>query len=180
MTRSWIDTKDMAGRRQKVGTLDRFETWVHSRPHFPAEEVLMRFRFTTGFCLLVVGIAVPVALAQTDSGKTSDASVASGRELYVAYCASCHGKDGKGKGPAASSLKTPPPDLTALAQKNDGKFPKERVLETISGETAMSAHGSRQMPVWGPFFLALSGMKEKAAKSRMEDLANYIETIQSK
>ena len=99
---------------------------------------------------------------------------------FADHCASCHGKDGKGKGPAAASLKTPPPDLTTLAQRNDGKFPKERVVETISGEAAMSAHGSREMPVWGPFFLALSGMKEKAAKARVEDLANYIETIQSK
>ena len=140
----------------------------------------MRIRFTTVFYLLVVWSAVPIALAQTDSGKASDASVASGRDLFVAYCASCHGKDGKGKGPAAASLKTPPPDLAVLAQKNDGKFPKARVLETISGETAISAHGSREMPVWGPFFLALSGMKEKAAKSRLEDLTSYIESIQSK
>ena len=114
---------------------------------FPGEEALMRFRFTTVFCLLVVWSAVPVALAQTDSGKAADTSVASGRDLFVAYCASCHGKDGKGKGPAAASLKTPPPDLTTLAQRNDGKFPKARVMETISGEAAMSAHGSREMPV---------------------------------
>jgi len=140
----------------------------------------MRFRFTTVSYLLVVCSAVPVALAQTDSGKTSDASVASGRGLYVAYCASCHGKDGKGKGPAAASLKTPPPDLTALAQRSDGKFPKAHVSEIISGEAAMSAHGSREMPVWGPFFLALSGTKEKAAKSRVEELTSYIESIQSK
>ena len=98
----------------------------------------------------------------------------------MSYCASCHGKDAKGKGPAAASLKTPPPDLTVLAQKNDGKFPKTRVMETISGENAMKAHGSREMPVWGPYFLALSGMKEKAAKARVEDLANYLESIQSK
>ena len=140
----------------------------------------MRIRFTTVFYLLVVWSAVPVALAQTDSGKAADTSVASGRDLFVAYCASCHGKDGKGKGPAAASLKTPPPDLTSLAQRNDGKFPKGHVSETISGEAAMSAHGSREMPVWGPFFLALSGMKAKAAKSRLEELTSYIESIQSK
>jgi len=139
----------------------------------------MRLPFA-GLCLLVVWSAVPVALGQTDSGKALDASVASGRDLYVSYCASCHGKDAKGKGPAAASLKTPPPDLTVLAQKNDGKFPKTRVMETISGENAMKAHGSREMPVWGPYFLALSGMKEKAAKARVEDLANYLESIQSK
>jgi len=138
----------------------------------------MRLCLACLLCLLVMGSAV--ALAQSDSGKTPDASVASGHDLYVSYCASCHGKDAKGKGPAAASLKTPPPDLTTLAQRNDGKFPKARVMETISGENAMKAHGSREMPVWGPYFLALSGMKEKAAKARVEDLADYLDSIQAK
>jgi len=131
-------------------------------------------------CWLVFASAVPIAVGQADSAKAAETSVASGRDLFVAYCASCHGKDGKGKGPAASSLKTPPADLTVLAQKNDGRFPKARVVEAISGESAMKAHGSREMPVWGPYFLALSGMKEKAAKARIEDLANYLESIQTK
>lgn len=138
----------------------------------------MHLRLTSWFCLLLVGSAA--AFAQSDSGKASDVSAASGRDLYVSYCASCHGKDAKGKGPAAASLKTTPPDLTTLALRSDGKFPKARVMETISGENAMKAHGSREMPVWGPYFLALSGMKEKAAKARVEDLANYLESIQAK
>ena len=32
-------------------------------------------------------------------------SPASGQEMYTAYCAVCHGKDGKGNGPAAEALK---------------------------------------------------------------------------
>jgi len=138
----------------------------------------MRLGMASMVCLLVVGSAA--AFGQSDSGKASEASITSGHDLYVSYCASCHGKDAKGKGPAAASLKTAPPDLTTLAQRNDGKFPKARVMETISGESAMRAHGSREMPVWGPYFLALSGMREKAAKARIEDLANYLESIQSK
>ena len=42
-------------------------------------------------------------------------SAASGEEMFDAYCAACHGKDGKGNGPAAAELKMPPPDLTTLA-----------------------------------------------------------------
>ncbi len=141
----------------------------------------MRFLFTTLGLLFCVLSAVPGVVAQAEPGKaTSDASVASGHDLFVAYCASCHGKDGKGKGPAAASLKTPPPDLTTLTKRHEGKFPMAQVADTISGESAMSAHGSREMPVWGPFFLALSGMKEKAAKARIEDLTSYLESIQSK
>ena len=38
-----------------------------------------------------------------------------GRLLFRAYCAACHGADGKGGGPAAASLKSPPPDLTLIS-----------------------------------------------------------------
>src|SRR3984957_18693829 len=39
-------------------------------------------------------------------------SPASGKEMYTAYCAVCHGTDAKGAGPAASALKTAPANLT--------------------------------------------------------------------
>ena len=39
-----------------------------------------------------------------------------------AYCASCHGVDGKGRRPAAPALKMPTTNLTTLAAKNGGDF----------------------------------------------------------
>ncbi len=36
-----------------------------------------------------------------------------GQELYADQCQPCHGDDGKGNGPAARFLATPPRDLTA-------------------------------------------------------------------
>ena len=54
-------------------------------------------------------------------------SPASAQEMYTAYCAVCHGKDGKGNGPAAEALKVPPPDLTILARKNENNYPYDRV-----------------------------------------------------
>ena len=50
----------------------------------------------------------------------SHTSAASGKEMFTQYCASCHGKEAKGDGPASAALNTPPPDLTRLAKKNDG------------------------------------------------------------
>ena len=47
---------------------------------------------------------------------------ASGKETYTQYCASCHGADARGNGPAAIALKTPPPDLTTLSNRHGGKF----------------------------------------------------------
>ncbi|HET8823864.1 MAG TPA: cytochrome c, partial [Terriglobales bacterium] len=77
-------------------------------------------------------------------------SAASGKEMYKSYCASCHGEIGKGNGPAAEALKTPPSDLTQLSKNNSGKFPTERVISILRGQATVTAHGNRDMPVWGP------------------------------
>src|ERR1035437_888659 len=45
-----------------------------------------------------------------------------GQALFQAYCASCHGKDAKGAGPAAPALKAKPADLTQIGKNNGGKF----------------------------------------------------------
>src|SRR5690242_18510605 len=52
-------------------------------------------------------------------------SVAYGRLTYSVYCASCHGKSGRGDGPVAGDLKVAPPDLTRLAARNAGLFPRD-------------------------------------------------------
>src|ERR1700747_3834949 len=49
-------------------------------------------------------------------------SAASGPEMFASYCAVCHGADGKGNGPAASALKAPPTNLTALSKNDRGKY----------------------------------------------------------
>ena len=47
----------------------------------------------------------------------------SGAAMYKQYCAVCHGKTGKGDGPAASALKQAPADLTTLAAEARRKIP---------------------------------------------------------
>src|SRR5581483_10542527 len=96
-----------------------------------------------------------------------------GADLYFAYCSACHGRDGKGGGPVAKALKTPPPDLTLLARNNGGKFPRDQVELTVRGEGNRSAHGSREMPVWGPFFLAMSNQSKNDAERRIRLLVDY-------
>src|ERR1035438_5558228 len=56
-------------------------------------------------------------------------------------CATCHGIDGKGKGPLSEQLRVAPADLTVLAKKNDGVFPVNAVYETIYGIKRIVAHG---------------------------------------
>lgn len=105
---------------------------------------------------------------------------ASGEKMYVAYCAACHGVDGKGSGPAATALKQPLPDLTQLAKKNGGNFSGVDVYEIILGYGAMpAAHGSKDMPVWGPMFSSMCGGSTKNEVSmRASNLTSYLKTLQ--
>jgi mono/diheme cytochrome c family protein len=103
----------------------------------------------------------------------------SGKEMFNAYCASCHGVDGKGSGPAASALKTAPSDLTQLAHRNGDKYPGLAVISTIKDGTP-NAHGSKDMPVWGPILLSVSPNGPAVVQQRMSNLTAYIESLQAK
>lgn len=107
-------------------------------------------------------------------------SPVSGKEMYTAYCAVCHGTDGKGGGPAASALKTPPTDLTMLSKNNGGKYPALKVSSSIRGESALPAHGSKDMPVWGTLFWKMSSGHEGEVQQRVANLTQYIESLQAK
>ena len=73
-----------------------------------------------------------------------------GAVVFRAYCAACHGDDGKGAGPVAESLHMRPSDLTGLKQRNGGEFPAYRVRRMLDASDNPPAHGARRMPVWGP------------------------------
>jgi mono/diheme cytochrome c family protein len=105
-------------------------------------------------------------------------SAGSGKEMYMAYCASCHGRDAKGDGPAAGALKVPPADLTALAQKNNGKFPANHVAAVLSGQGEVTAHGSKDMPIWGPVFSRISQGSQPEIQQRISNLTLYLKTLQ--
>ena len=105
-------------------------------------------------------------------------SPASGQEMYTAYCAVCHGKDGKGNGPAAEALKVPPPDLTILARKNDNSYPSDRVRSAIAGDVRLPAHGSKDMPVWGELFWHMSQGHSSEVQLRINNLNKHIESMQ--
>ncbi|MBL7740591.1 MAG: cytochrome c [Chitinophagaceae bacterium] len=51
-----------------------------------------------------------------------EASINSGKEIYISYCRSCHGMDGKGSGKRAEKLNTTPSDFTSAAfqKQSDG------------------------------------------------------------
>ena len=102
-----------------------------------------------------------------------------GRDLYDFYCASCHGKTGRGDGADAKNLKVVPPDLTALSSSNRGQFPADRVRAVLTGEVATASHGSKTMPVWGDVFKFLDP-NDQRAKVRVSNLTAYLESLQMK
>lgn len=129
--------------------------------------------------MLLLPISFSAAL-ETSSKKAVGKSIASGKKLFMQHCASCHSADAKGAGPAAVSLKKQPPDLTFLAKRNHGKFPYDEVYKAIDGDFDVPAHGSKEMPTWGPLFLALTGLNAHEAERLTTNLTDYIKSIQVK
>jgi len=131
--------------------------------------------------LLIGGGWFPAAqiAAQVKKTTATPTSPVSGREMYMQYCASCHGKDGRGDGPAATALKVAPTDLTTLAQKQ-GSFPELRVARVIEGSDNMAAHGSREMPIWGEVFNRMDAGGAATMKLRIGNLTQYLKSLQVK
>ena len=103
-----------------------------------------------------------------------------GPTLYTAYCAVCHGGGAKGDGPMSKALTKETPDLTRIAERHGGKFPRMLVENIISGETPLPAgHGTRQMPVWGPIFSQVAWDMD-LGRVRVDNVARYLETLQQK
>jgi mono/diheme cytochrome c family protein len=139
--------------------------------------------------LLVVGFAILASLpaGSQDQTKSNVAvktvppqynNVVDGTQLFHNYCATCHGTAGKGNGPAALALKTPPADLTVLAKNNHGKFPDLRVQYILESGTDLAAHGSKDMPVWGPIFRNMG--PDYVGRLRKVNLTDYLKSIQQK
>ena len=137
---------------------------------------------------MVVGVTVGVlASAVVSSAQTAadqqnieeQRQIESGSGLFKTYCVVCHGKDAKGTGPLASSMRRKPADLTSLSARNGGTFPAEMTQRVIDGKNPVKGHGGGDMPVWGD---ALSrsqdGGSPEVVQHRIEELVNYLKSIQ--
>jgi len=101
----------------------------------------------------------------------------SGMDNFMLYCAPCHGRDGKGGGPVAGALKTRPADLTRISARNKGVFPADSVRRFVTNGALVPAHGSTEMPVWGPTFRSLDS-SDKLVDIRIANVVSYLESIQ--
>ena len=132
--------------------------------------------------LVLLAPALGLALAAQPAPKvaTPYTQPTSGEQVYLAYCASCHGVKGLGDGPVAASLKNAVPNLATLAQRNQGKFPAAGVSQSVGGESMSRSHGTADMPVWGPVFRTLDSRSEGATNIRVYNLVKHIESLQTK
>lgn len=125
-----------------------------------------------------------IAAASTAAEPAFDPVLAElGAESFPRYCASCHGIQARGDGPAAAALIQKPADLTRIAARRGGKFPDGEIARFIDGRFTLAAHGSREMPVWGERFgdaIPDSGVAEEVARGRIAVLVEYLKSIQRK
>jgi mono/diheme cytochrome c family protein len=148
------------------------------RLRIPCLTAILLFAFSTSLTA-----QTPTSQASKPEIKNAPATYTnptSGRQMFDAYCASCHGQGGIGNGPAAAALKSAPTNLTKLAATNGGTFPASRVAEAIKGDWMTAAHGSKEMPVWGPVFLYLGQHDPAAMQLRIRNLTKYVESMQQK
>ena len=110
---------------------------------------------------------------------TAGAAEPTGDALFAKHCATCHGADGEGGGPAASAMRVVPPNLRSLAKRNGGTFPRDAIAAYIDGRQQVASHGDRLMPVWGDFLQRPEDKGSDApVRMRIEALVQFIERLQ--
>ncbi len=134
---------------------------------------------------IVFGIGYAAQSQSTDKVvvKVNTTPATSGKQMYVSYCAPCHGMNAKGDGPVASSLKQPTTDLTVLSKNNGGKYPSERIVAVLKFGIANPAHGTAEMPVWGPMLSTMNPSTDShgdLTALRISNLSDYLKSLQVK
>lgn len=138
--------------------------------------------------LLAVGVAVCLSavLAWT---AASDASPQerppredynSGAYLYRTFCATCHGDSGKGDGPVADIAVRPPSDLTVLARRHGGTYPRNEVMGVLDNTPPVAGHAPPAMPNWHRVLRTTAGDDERVVRRRLEALVDHVATLQQK
>jgi hypothetical protein len=132
----------------------------------------MHFMKSLGFALGMLSLSWVGGLATADEGTQ-------GKALFMQYCASCHGPNGAGDGPLASSLSTPPANLRLLSLRFGNPLPQDVIARFIDGRSDVKAHGPREMPVWGERFYVESYGQEAKVMERIARLVAFLQSIQT-
>lgn len=105
------------------------------------------------------------------------------RAAFMEDCSGCHGPTGEGSVALGLDLDPPAADLTSLAARNGGVFPRDYVMSTIDG-LMRGAHFSPVMPEFGAGDMGDTVIVENPdgtgtpVPSRLLALADYVESLQ--
>ena len=144
----------------------------------------MRSKLLRAFTIGAIAVSA-ATMAHAQQSSLAKQSVDLGKWEYDWHCAVCHGSSGAGEGPYSGFLTKTIPSLTTLSKRNGGVFPFDRVYETIDGRQEVQAHGTRDMPIWGRDFSAMSIRgpyynDEELAHAKILALTEYIYRLQAK
>jgi mono/diheme cytochrome c family protein len=137
-------------------------------------------RFSLFMFFAVLTACLGYAQKKSVDIKVDQTSADNGKQMFANYCAPCHGVDGRGQGPVASALQTKPTDLTMLSRNHNGEFPENHLVSVLRFGVETPAHGSKQMPVWGPVLHKLDRSigSQRTETLRIFNLVAYMKTLQ--
>lgn len=126
---------------------------------------------------------VVATLAVMLAGPAMAQDSAHGERLFVQNCAVCHGLSLRGDGPMTEVLLFQPPDLTQIARRFGGSFPRIGTAWMIDGRDIIMSHGGG-MPIYGHIFedqseiLRSRGGQTLLTSPQVVDLVAYLESVQ--
>ena len=112
---------------------------------------------------IVLGLVLPYFLLVGDAIAAGDAA-AGAKTFKSMKCASCHGKDGKGMGPAAKAMKIKAADWTDKASMSELK---DQYLKDIVSKGGKALKKSKRMPAY----------KKKLKSGDLDNLLAYIRSL---
>jgi len=130
---------------------------------------------------VLTGVACAQPAVESEDPAFDAGLAEMGADIYQRRCASCHGVDARGHGPASGALRVPPSDLTRIAHRRGGEFPAAEIALFIDGRFDLPAHGSRDMPVWGARLgeaIPESTLAEEIVRGKIATLLEYLKSIQ--
>ena len=130
---------------------------------------------------VALGLLFVAGLGCAAEALAAEYAAMSGKDLYLRFCAACHGDAGRGDGPVSKSFAVETPDLTLIARRHGGQFPRERIERIIDGRFVIGAHGSRTMPVWGEDLSRLeigNPDAERSTETIINRLTEYVQGLQ--